>query len=507
MNPAFDVIGSSIAARGDRTFVVLDEGSWTYAEFGALVDRYCHAMRSLGLGSGDAVGYYVGNRIAALVTYFGSFKLGAMVVPLNPMLRSAEIAHIVNDAGIRVLVADNEDAEMRASLEAVREDLVGDVRVVGLVDGTEVDAVWDSLLEGQPADPVTAAEVSPDDIACLVYTSGTTGTPKGSTATHANLFHITQTYYQAFRAREADVVLTAMPMFTGFAPWFIVQPMAQAGATIVMHRRFDAVRMLTELESRRATCFFGVPTMFSMLLAEADRDGEPRDFSSMRLTGTSGAKMAVELAQRIEAVFGCRLGETYGQTETGPAAINLLAPTNPRGSVGRAPGPVDLAIMSPDGEFVDAGETGEIVVRSVMCTPGYWNQPEQTRELWQHGWLHTGDTGYLDQDGFLYTVDRVKNMIITGGMNIYPAEVEAMLQTHPAVLHAAVVAKPDETYGELPVAFLVLKPGREAGEQEVIDYCRARMAKYKAPRQVRFIDEMPISPIGKILRRDLTADL
>jgi long-chain acyl-CoA synthetase len=506
MNPAFDIVGTSIVTRPTSTFVVLDEGSWTYGEFGALVDRYCHAMRALGIGAGDAVGYYVGNRIASLVTYFGSFKLGVMVVPLNPMLRAAEIAHIVNDAGIRVLVADNQDAEMRGSLVEVRTRVGEQVRLVGLIDGPEVDAVWDDLLAAQPGEPVDAAVVSPDDVACLVYTSGTTGTPKGSTTTHGNLFHTTQTYFQAFRARPSDIVLTAMPMFTGFAPWFIVQPMAQAGATIVMHQRFDAARMLADLEVRRATCFFGVPTMYSMLLAEVDRTEEARDFSTMRLLGTSGARMAVELAQRAEQLFGCQLGETYGQTETGPVAINLLAPDNPVGSVGRAPGAVDLAIMSPDGVLLPAGETGEIVVRSYMCTPGYWHQPEQTEALWAHDWLHTGDTGYLDERGFLYTVDRVKNLIITGGMNIYPAEVEAMLLTHPAVLHAAVVPKADDTYGELPVAFLVLKEGHVAEEQEIIDFCRANMAKYKAPRVVRFLDEMPISPIGKILRRELVAE-
>lgn len=507
MNLAYDIVGRSIGTHPDKPFLVMDEETLTYAEFGGLVDGFCHAATAENIGKGDAIGYYIGNRVPSLVTYFGAFKMGAMVVPLNPMLKAAEIAHIVNDARIRLLVVDDDEPDMLAALREVRPLLKHDVTFVGQSGNLESAELWRDWVQGKSGSPFDAVDCAENDFACCVYTSGTTGAPKGSIATHGNLFYITQTYLMAFAMRPSDISITAMPMFTGFAPWFIVQPTAQAGGTVVMHRRFDPNRILEDIEARRATFFCGVPTMYSEVLDALDRAPNRPDLSSLRVVGTSGAKMSPEMADRVEAALGCPLGEAYGQTEAGPITVSGLPGPRKPGSVGRAPGTAEMAIMGEDGSLLPAGETGEIVVRGFMCSPGYMNQPEQTAELWRDGWLHTGDTGYLDEEGYLFTVDRIKEMIITGGMNIYPAEVEAVLQQHEDVLHVAVLPQPDEKYGEIPVAVVVVKQGATVEERDLIDFCRSRIAKYKAPRRVVFRDEMPLSPTGKILRRELRDSL
>ena len=507
MNPAYDIVGRSIRTHPARVFLELDEGTITYGEFGQLVDSFCHAATAAGIGIGDAVGYYIGNKSAALATYFGGFKMGALVVPLNPMLKAVEIAHIVNDARIGLLVVDDDEPDMVRALREVRELLDHDVVFVsqrGVISGTEVWADW--ILPYKGAE-FHAVEQDDDDIACCVYTSGTTGTPKGSQSTHGNLFYITQTYLTSFALTPDDVAITAMPMFTGFAPWFIVQPIAQVGGTVVMHERFDPSRILRDIDEKKATFFCGVPTMYSELVDAYDRASPTPDLSSMRVAGTSGAKMNADMAERVEHVLGCPLGEAYGQTEAGPITISLPFGLRKAGSAGRAPDTADMAILDDDGRVLGAGAIGEIVVRGPMCSPGYMGRPEQTAELWRGGWLHTGDTGYVDEDGFLFTVDRIKEMIITGGMNIYPAEVEATLQQHEAVLHAAVLPYPDDKYGEIPVAVIVLKEGAGATEAEIIAFCRDRIAKYKAPRRVQFRSVMPLSPTGKILRRELREQL
>ncbi|MFD9666294.1 class I adenylate-forming enzyme family protein [Rhodococcus sp. NPDC059968] len=505
MNLVWDVFERGLRRNPGNPLFVLDDGTYSYAEFGAAVDRFCWALAGLGVTKGDRVSYYMSNRFEALVTYWACIKMGAVLVPLNVMLRPREVVHVLNDAGTKVLVADMGVPNVRASLESSVPELRTVEAIVpcrGTVPGYRS---WEAVLEAGRGDPFSVVDCAEDDVAQCFYTSGTEGRMKGAVTSYGSLFDITQNYVLSFGFRRTDVAVTSMPIYAAFSPWFILQPIMQVGGTVILHETFDAKRILGDIERYHANYFCGSPTMFVSLLAEHQSDAADFDVSSLRTCGVSGAKMPEDLIAAFEAELGCRIGEVYGQTETGPVAVTPVYGQRRAGAAGLPAGGTTIRILNEQDEALPHGEVGEIVVQSSMCTRGYLNLPDLSEELWRSGWLHTGDLGYLDEDQFLYVVDRKKDVIITGGANIYPAEVEQVLMEHPGILHAAVVGVPDYKYGELPRAYVVRGANTVLDDSDVISFCRERLAKYKAPRSVVFLEEaeLPMTANRKILRREL----
>jgi acyl-CoA synthetase (AMP-forming)/AMP-acid ligase II len=505
VNLMWDVFERGLRRAPAHSLFVFDDGTYSYAEFAAAVDRLCWTLVDLGVTKGDRVSYYMSNRIEALVTYWACIKMGAVLAPLNVMLRPREVIHVLNDAGTKVLVADmgvpNVEASLAASLPELRT-VEAIIPCRGTIPGYRR---WETVLDVANGDPFPVVDCAEDDVAQCFYTSGTEGRMKGAVTSYGSLFDITQNYVLSFGFRRTDVAVTSMPIYAAFSPWFILQPIIQVGGTVVLHERFDANRILRDIERYRANYFCGSPTMFVSLLAEHQAKRSDFDVSSLRTCGVSGAKMPEDMITAFENEFDCKIGEVYGQTETGPVAVTPVRGQRRAGAAGLPAGGTAIQIVNEQDEALPAGEVGEIVVQGSMCTRGYLNLPDLSEELWRSGWLHTGDLGYLDEDGFLYVVDRKKDVIITGGANIYPAEVEQVLTEHPGILHAAVVGVPDYKYGELPRAYVVCRNGTVLDESDVISFCRERVAKYKAPRSVVFLDEseLPLTANRKILRREL----
>ena len=503
MNLVYQMLERGLRRNPDKTLFVFDDGEYTYRDFERRVDKLCHALSAKGVQPGDRVSYYMANKLEALVTFWASFKMGTILVPASVLLRPRDLSYTVNNAESKVLVVDASDANVMDSLSACRSQLeTVDVVLAcrGELPGAES---WDAAVEAQDWEPFPIADCDEDQIGAIYYTSGTTGVMKGCMMTHGNISYMVQTYVHAFKFRQGDVSIHSMPIYYAFSPILGIMPTVQMGGTVVLHEIFNPERMLDGINRHKATFFCGVPTMYSMMLEAWRQNPEKYDATSLRVCASSGSKLAPELMQNFEKALGCTIGEVYGLSEGGPIWVQTIPGLRRPGSTGLPAANLDVKIFDDNDNELPPGQMGEIVIRGSQCCQGYWKMPEMTQELYRSGWLHTGDLGYIDEDGYGYVVDRKKDMIITGGANIYPAEVENVLYSHPAVLLAAVVGVPDDTYGELPKAFIVLKEGAHATAEEIIAYCRDQMAKNKAPRMVEFVIEMPMTANRKILRRTL----
>jgi len=495
----FSVLAHQAARVPDKPITVFDAETVTYGEMAARVASTAAGLAAAGVGAGDVVALLSYNCPEFLETVFAANYLGAVAMPINWRLAAPEVRYILEHSGARALVCDRPLAD----LAAAAGDLDGIVVRAGI--GPVAGAGWTSLDQlragGGRVTPVPAA---PDDLHRLMYTSGTTGRPKGVMITHANLAWKNLAHVVELGFTAADVGLACGPLYHVGALDLTTTSLVAVGATTILHRSFDAAAVVDELERSRVTTVWLAPAMVNAIMALPDIDR--RDLSSVRLVVNGGEKMPVPLIERIGRTFpSAWFADAYGLTETvsGDTFLDRDSILTKRGSVGRPCLYLEVDIWDEGGRSVPAGERGEIVLRGPKVFKGYWRDPEATAAAFAGGWFHTGDVGVRDADGYLFVVDRLKDMIVSGGENIAGSEVERVLYEHPAVLEAAVVGRPDERWGEVPVAFVVLRRGEAVTADELLEHCRSQLAGFKVPKDLVFLDALPRNPSGKVLKREL----
>jgi long-chain acyl-CoA synthetase len=517
------------AAVGSR---VLD-ASLTYGQLDDAVNRFAAGLQRMGVEKGDRVAIMLPNCPQFIIAAYATWRIGGIVVCCNPLYVAREVAHLVNDSGTETFVVMSSLYERVRSIRAdtglkrvivtnIKEYFPGLLKLLFTLakekkEGHRVDISGDAdtywfqrVLRSAGAQPAPV-EVEPEDVAVLIYTGGTTGVPKGAQLTHRNLVSNATLLNIWAKSREAeDVMLAVMPYFHAYGLTVGMNTCIANAVTIVqIPNPRDMVHVLKSIETHRATFYPGVPTMFVGFNNFPDRD--QYDVSSLRFAVSAAAPLPPEVQERFEAITGGKMVEAYGLTETSPAACMDPIDSPRARSIG-------VPVPDPDVKLVDAdtgtrempvGEVGEIIIKGPQVMKGYWKMPTETANALrvgpdgQPGWFYSGDIGYMDEDGYFHIVDRKKDIIIAGGYNIYPADVEAALFEHPKVREAVVVGVPDPRRGETVKAFVVLKEGENATEEEVIAFCRERLAAYKVPRVVEFRADLPKSMIGKVLRRTL----
>src|SRR3954447_2728010 len=470
----------------------LGEAELSYGELDERSARLASLLREKGIEAGDRVGVMLPNVPDFPVAYYGVLRAGAVVVPMNVLLKRREIAFYLEDSGTKLLLAWHGFAgEARGGAADAGAELIE----------VEPEAFAELLGDREPATEV--AETGEEDTAVILYTSGTTGKPKGAELTHYNLARNSELASRnTCEVRQGDVVLGALPLFHSFGQTVSMNASLRVGATLTLLPKFDPGEALEIIQRDGVTHFYGVPTMYGALLHHAGREGY--DTSNLRICITGGASMPVEVLRGFEEAFGCELLEGYGLSETSPVACTNH-PGRPRkpGSIGTPLAEVEMKVVDEDDDEVAQGEVGEIVVRGHNVMKGYWQRPDATAEAMRGGWFHTGDMARIDEDGYFFIVDRKKDLIIRGGYNVYPREVEEVLYEHPAVAECAVVAVPDDTLGEEVGAAVTLKEGQSVSDDELRDFVKENVAGYKYPRRIWFVDELPKGPTGKILKREI----
>ena len=483
---------------GDLDAVVDGERRFTYAELGDRCHRLAHGLRARGIAPGERVAYLCGNTVELLEAYFGVLLAGAILTPLNIRLSALEMQDIVDDCGAALLVVHPSFADLAAQLRVPQQVAVG--------------AEYEALLANMPATPADPGDVDEDVVCELFYTSGSTGVPKGAMLTHRSLATHALDSALTMGVSHDDVVLHTIPLFH-VNGWGTPHWVTALGGRHVMLERFDAGEVLRLIEQERVTRLHLVPTMGTALLLHPDLAA--RDLSSLVQATVGGAPPGPTLIADLEAAFGCEVLCGYGLTEAGPQVTKAVTTRRDQGgtveelrarrtTTGLPNIGVDLRVFAEDADGHDVevprdGVTvGEVCVRSNHVMAGYWNRPDETAEALRGGWLRTGDLAVIDGDGYITIVDRKKDLIVSGGENISSVQIELALCSHPAVLEAAVVAMPDERWGEVPRAFVALRPDAVAGEDELIAWVRDRLAHFKAPRRVHVLDELPKGGTGKI---------
>ena len=478
----------------DKAAIIFEERIITYAELNALANRLANAMKSNGLREGDRVALYLPNIPEFIVSYLATLKIGALAVSVNPMLKSEELKYLLNDCGARLLCTVGD------LLPHVRQPDYPELEHILICEGDAGDhSTLDAWLEtGNPQ--AKAVDLDSDADAVILYTSGTTGFPKGATLTHGNV--ISNTWAAAHHAGYTlnDHISLFLPMFHVFGQNFIMNGTFATCATLVLFRRFEPDTVLTAIQRHRISIFLAVPTIYIMLL---NMDVSDYDLSSIRYEFSTAATMPREISARWTERFGRPIFEGYGLTESSPFACYNHDFRHKFGSVGTPVENVEVKILDEDDNEVPEGQWGEICIKGPGVMKGYWNRPEETAKALRNGWLHSGDTGTMDNEGYVFIVDRVKDMINAAGFKVWPAEIEQHLYHHPAIQELAVYGVPHPEKGEAVRAAIVLKSGAQVTRDEIIGYCREKMANYKVPTVVDFVDELPKSATGKILKRVL----
>ena len=473
---------TSATRHGDRTAIREQGIALTYAGLDRATTLVAGLLGSRGIQPGDRVGVMLPNVAYFPIVYYGALRAGAAVVPMNMLLKEREVAYYMADSDARVLFAWHQFAdEARAGAR--------DAEVIEVAP-----KAFDALLAGSEQSS-TMVEREPDDTAVILYTSGTTGRPKGAELTHANLSENVAVSLDLFDLGPDAVTLGALPLFHAFGQTCALNATMAVGGSLELLPRFDAGKALEMIQNDRVTLFEGVPTMYSAML---HHPGE-FDTSSLQLCVSGGAAMPVEVLRAFERRFECTILEGYGLSETSPVA------SFSRRDLERKPGSIGLPVRGVEMRLVDVHDgVGEIVIRGHNVMKGYWNNLEATaKAINADGWFHTGDMARVDDDGYYFIVDRKKELIIRGGFNIYPREIEEVLHEHPDVMEVAVVGIPHDELGEEVGAAVVLKPGSEATTDDIKAFVKARVAAYKYPRVVWLLDALPKGPTGKVLRREI----
>jgi fatty-acyl-CoA synthase len=489
--------------RPDEVALIGDGRRVTHAELDRRVSALAAALRERGIGRGDVVGVLLNNRLEYLETVYAVNRLGAVFLLLNYRLAPREWEYMLDHAGARALVTE---PELWAGLAPIAPEGLGSVVVVG---GGECEAPtldYDALVAPHVGVHVPDAEVGTDDLQRLMYTSGTTSRPKGVCLTYGNVIHKILGQMVEFSITAADRVLVCGPLYHVGGMDLPGTGVLYAGGSMVVLPRFDAGAVLDSIEAERPTCVWLAPTMVNHVLEREDL--LDRDTSSVRFMINGGEKMPVPLMERLLRAFpGCWVADAYGLTETvgGDTFMDRAHVLSKIGSVGKPLLHLEARIAGPEGETLPAGELGEIALRGPKVFKGYWRNPEATAAALRDGWFYTGDVGRTDEDGYLYIEDRKRDLIISGGENIASSEVERVLYEHEAVLEAAVVAVPHERWGEVPKAFVVVREGRQLTADALVAHCGEHLARFKVPKEIEFLPELPRTPSGKVLKRELRA--
>jgi len=497
------MLGETNVDRFGEYEALLFQGRWyRNTEWRADAHRAANALTDLGVGPGDRVAIMLPNSLEVFQVSSATLGVGGVVVPVVFLLAPGEIAHILANCEPKVLVTG--PLFLDKAREAMR-DLTSPPRLVVVGDPVPEDAVsWSDLVAGAPAE-FRIVDRDDDDLALIMYTGGTTGSPKGVMLSHGNLHWNAVTLTEAVQLQPGVMSLIALPVAHLFG--MIVAIVGQVlGGRGVLLEWFTADGVLEAIQEHRVEYLPLVPTMMTLLLQQPD--SERFDTSSLRTVFASAAPVPIELAEAFEKRFDCEVLEAYGQTEAAPA-IAVMRPGLPKkaGSAGPVLPGAELRIEDDGHAEIAAGQVGEICARSPGIMRGYYNLPDVTADTLRHGWLHTGDMGYVDDDGYLFVTDRKKDLIIRGGFNVYPRDVEDLLLEHPGVAEVAVVGRADERMGEEVVAFVVKAREREPTGEELLAYAAERLAKYKRPKEIHFVGGLPKSPIGKVLKKDLRASL
>jgi len=484
----------------DKAAVVFEDNQYTYRALNQQANRMANALNALGVKKGDHVAIWLHNCLEFLTAFYGVLKVGAVALPMNVLYKEREMRFLLGNSESKAIFAFEEGLDV---LRQIRPHLphLENAIIVG-PDAEYDEAVSHGQVTGAGSDQFLSLDVNPDDTATILYTSGTTGNPKGAMLSHRNMYMNAEYYATGLGANGNWRGFCILPLSHLLSLAAGVLVLFGRGATMYVMKQFEAEPMARMIALHKINYTFAVRTVYSLLLALPD---EPQyDLHSLDVCIVTGAVTPLELRKAFEGRCDCLTIQVYGQVESSPViSLDRIDMERKFTSVGYPLPHIEVKIADDEGNPLPPNQHGEICARGHCVMKGYWNNPKGTQEAIKNGWLHTGDIGMIDEEGYLYIFDRKKDMIICGGYNIYPIELEELLYENPKVLEAAVVGLPDEKMGEIPKAYIVLKPGETAGEDEIMDYVRDRLAKYKKLRAVAFVEALPKGPTGKILRREL----
>ena len=491
-----DIIKRHVAHMPNKTAIIFEDRFISYKELHDYINRAANGIRSLGLQKGDVLSVFLPSLPELIIAYLGTVRAGFIVNVVNAMLQETEVEYILNDCKTKVVLTDKKRLPI---VESVK-DRVKSLREIILLE--EDPSCRYKSFRKMIEEESSEFEVAPtkgSDICHLMYTSGTTGWPKGVMATHLNIWH-NATEFGKIHFKEDDTIMVATPIFHC---WGLINGtfgMLSRGGTVITVERFYPDRALDDIERLKPTVFQGVPPMYNLFLKQPDI--EKRDLSSVVFCLSAATKMPENLIHQVQERLKWRYAEAWGLTEV--SCVGTTAPyTETRiGSCGKGMDDAEIKVVDENGNTLPPGRQGELCIRGTCVTKGYLNKPEATKEVFDpEGWFHSGDIAYIDEDGYAYIVDRKKDMINVGGEKVFPSEVEDMMLTNPKIKDLVIVGIPDEVKGEVPKAFIQLKEGETANEEEIREFCKGKMAPYKVPVKVEFVDEIPRSASGKALRR------
>jgi len=485
----------------------------SYGELDAAITKFASGLEQLGIKEGDHIALLLGNSPYFVISLYGALRLGATVIPVNPLYSPDEIGYILNNGDVKAVIS----LDLLIPVAEKSHQLLPKIEHYIICDSNQPEAeglhkedlsiypklkaFTDVLASGRL--DFAGPEMHENDTAVILYTSGTTGKPKGAMLTHKNLYSNAIDIAAYLNMNEQDRIVTVLPMFHVFCLTVALNAPLMSGATMLIAPKFSPKDIFDLAREQEATIFAGVPTMYNFLLQYANAGGNPEDFKTLRLAVSGGASMPVALLYNFEKKFNVRVSEGYGLSEASPVTcFNPLDRERKPGSIGMSIVNVENKVVDELGEEVPPGQVGELIVRGPNVMKGYYKMPEESAATIRDGWLYTGDLARMDDEGYFYIVDRKKDLVIVGGYNVYPREVEEVLYDHPEIIEAAVVGIPDPDFGEAVVAYAVSK-NSALTEGELLDFCSERLAKYKVPSKIEFLEELPKNTTGKILRRAL----
>ncbi|PLT33811.1 fatty acid--CoA ligase family protein [Bacillus sp. V5-8f] len=498
---------------GKPAYYFMDQET-TYGELDGAVTKFADGLHKLGISKGDHVALLLGNSPHFIIGMYGALRAGATVIPVNPIYTPDEIGFILNNGDVKAVIALDLLVPLLEKMNPVLTSVENFIICQTQQDDSEMDISKLSIFPKMKSftDVVATGDLSftgpivdDDDTALILYTSGTTGKPKGAMLTHKNLYSNAKDVSDYLRITGDDRVITALPMFHVFCLTVALNAPLINGGTLLIVPKFSPAEVFRLAKKYEATVFAGVPTMYNFLYQYPE--GNPEDLKSLRLSISGGAALPVALLNDFEKKFNVRVSEGYGLSEASPVTcFNPLDRLRKPGSIGTSIQNVENKVVNELGEEAPVGQVGELIVRGPNVMKGYYKLPEETAAVLKDGWLYTGDLARVDDEGYFYIVDRKKEMIIVGGYNVYPREVEEVLFAHPDIVEAAVIGVPDPNQGEVVQCFVV-KKNESLTEEELIAYCAEHLAKYKVPKSVEFLEELPKNTTGKILRRSLKAQV
>lgn len=503
-----EALSSIVNKYPDKTAFIYQDDETSYYEFDSLVKKFASGLEKLGYQKGDHIALISWNSPLYVIAFYSLLRMGAVIIPVKPILTANEIKYILKDGNVKAVIAVNELVE---SLEEIAEELP-DVKHY-ILSGTDIPLgnqyftskvkAFNKVVEEGNLE-FEAPDLHEEDTAIILYTSGTTGKPKGAMLSYQNLYVNARSTADYLEFNQDDRVVSVLPMVHVFSIGASFCGPLLKGATLLIMQKFSPTEVFRIANKYKATIFAGVPTMYNYLLQTSKKQPAYQDhFSDIRLCLSGGAAIPLALLNEFENTFHVTITEGYGLSEAAPVAYNPVhCPPKP-GSIGKHIPQVECKVVDSNGKEVRMGEVGELMVKGPHVMKGYYKLPEETGKTIQNGWLHTGDLVRVDEDGYYYIIDRIKDVIIVGGYNVYPREVEEVLSTHPQVVEAAVVGTPHEERGEAIIGFVAVNGN--VTEETLIDYCRKSLVKFKVPYKIEFLDELPKNATGKIIKKDLAA--